>query len=162
VSFSPALRWSVAILLVLTLGWKWVTDSYIRADQGEPEEKVAERVAGAFLIRNHFNLVGSREVVFGMQLLEASAGPCRIRLALASSRGWHRDLIQGMVTPGDSTFVVFGGNVYSEQPMWRTVPDFLWFKFLSALGLRVHSTPVITVIATPNCEAERLPWKELR
>jgi len=57
--------------------------------------------------------------------------------------------------------VVFGGVIYPEQPMWRTVPDFLWSKLLSKLGFNVHSTPVITVLEGPNCNAERLPWNEV-
>jgi len=82
-------------------------------------------------------------------------------VALSSSRGWHRDLIRTLTKPTDHTFVVFGGRVYPEQPMWRTVIDFLSSKFLVELGLRASVTPVITVIAGPGCDAERLPWGEL-
>jgi hypothetical protein len=84
-----------------------------------------------------------------------------MKVALTSSRGWHRDLISNLTTPADRTFVVFRGRVYSEQPMWLTVPDFLWSKLVSGLGLSVYPAPVITVIAEPSCGAERLPWKEL-
>jgi hypothetical protein len=161
VSFSPALKWSLALLLLLTLGWKWAVISHGSADSGEPEEQVAVRNVAAFLTRNHFSVSGAREVVFGMQLVEASAGLCRMRLALSSPRGWHRDLIQKLSDSADRTFVVFGGRIYPEQPMWRTVPDFLWSKFVTALGFGVHASPVITVMAGPSCEAERLPWNEL-
>jgi hypothetical protein len=70
-------------------------------------------------------------------------------------------LIRNLSASADGTFVVFGGQIYPEQPMWRTVPDFLWSRLLSGLGFNVHATPVITVMAGRNCEAERLPWNEL-
>jgi len=161
VKSSPILKWGVAVLLVLTLGWKWAATVYGSAvDPNEEEQAAARRVAG-FLVRNHLNVTGPREVVFGMQMIEANAGLCRMRVALTSSRGWHRDLIRNMTQAGESNFVVFGGRIYAEQPMWRTVPDFLWTKLVQKLGLNVHSTPVITVIAGPACDADRLPWKEL-
>ena len=90
---SRALKYSVLLLLIgLTLGWKWAVISYGGgSDPGEPEDKVAAREVAAFLARNHFSVVEPREFVFGMQLLEAAAGLCRMRVTLSSSRGWHRD-----------------------------------------------------------------------
>ena len=158
VSFSPALKWSLALLLLLTLGWKWAVIS--QGGPSEPEEQVAVRKVSAFLARNHFSVIGAGEVMYGLQLIEATAGLCRMRLALSSSRGWHRDFIRDLSASADRSFVVFGGRIYSEQPMWRTVPDFLWSRLLSGLGFNVHATPVITVMAGPNCGAEQLPWSE--
>ena len=160
---SPTLKWSILLLLlVLTLGWKWAVISYGGgSDPGEPEEKVAAREVAAFLARNQFSVAGPQDVVFGMQLLEANAGLCRMRVAISASRGWHRDLIRKMTSSADRTFVVFRGEIYPEQPMWRTVPDFLWSRLLVGLGLSVHPSPVVTVIAEPNCEAESLPWSEI-
>jgi hypothetical protein len=136
--------------------------SYVRSFQpSEPQEKIIENKVEQFLVRNHFSVVGSREVVFGLQLVEAAAGGCRMSIALSASRGWHRDLIRGLTTPADRTFVVFGGKIYREQPMWLTVSDFLWSKFLGELGLKTYPAPVINVIASPICDAERLPWNDL-
>jgi hypothetical protein len=156
-------KWSVVLLLlVLTLGWKWAVISHESAHSSQPEEQVAVQQVSAFLARNHFSMTDAREVVFGMQLLEATGGLCRLRVALSASRGWHRDLIRMMTRSADRTFVVFGGRIYAEQPMWRTVPDFLWSKFLTRLGFNVHASPVITVMEGPSCEAESLPWNEIR
>jgi hypothetical protein len=160
VSFSPALKWLVALLLILTLGWKWVASSRL-SGSAEPEDQIAGQKVAGFLTRNYFNVVGPREVVFGMQLIDATAGACHMRVAISASRGWHRDLIGKLARPADRTFVVFGGVIYPEQPMWRTVPDFLWSKLLTKLGFDVHPTPVITVLAGPDCNAERLPWNEV-
>jgi hypothetical protein len=146
--------------LILTLGWKWVVSSRLSIST-EPEEQIAGQNVAGFLARNYFNVVGPQEVVFGMQLMEATAGACHMRIAISASRGWHRDLIGKLARPGDRMFVVFDGVIYPEQPMWRTVPDFLWSRLLTALGFDVHASPVITVMAGPNCEAERLPWNEL-
>jgi hypothetical protein len=96
-----------------------------------------------------------------MPIIHVTAGECRMLVALSSPRGWHRDMIQKLATPADHTFVVFRGKVYPEQPMLQTIFDFLWVKFLSQLGLRVYTSPVIAVIETTNCQAERLPWSEL-
>jgi hypothetical protein len=161
VSCSRTLKWSVALLLVLTLGLKWVANADLSAST-EPEEQVTARKVAGFLVRNYFNVVaGPKEVVFGMQLIEVTAGACRMRVVISASRGWHRDLIDTLISKTDHTFVVFGGAIYPQQPMWLTVPDFLWLKLLSKLGFDAHPTPVITVLAGPNCDAERLPWKEL-
>jgi hypothetical protein len=151
--------WVVALLLVLTLGLKWVASSR-ESVSIEPEQVAAQKVA-EFLVRRLFNVVGPKQVVFGMQLIDATAGACHMRVAVSASRGWHRDLIGTLASPTDQKFVVFGGAMYPEQPMWRTVPDFLWFKLLNKLGFNVQPTPVITVLAGPNCDAERLPWNEL-
>jgi hypothetical protein len=161
VSCSRTLKWSVALLLILTLGWKWVASSH-QSISTEPEEQVAGHKVAEFLVRNYFNIVaGPEEFVFGMQLIDATAGACRIRVAVSASRGWHRDLIGKLTNQTDHTFVVFGGAIYPQQPMWRTVPDFLWSKLLNRLGFNIRPTPVITVLAGPSCDAERLPWTEL-
>jgi hypothetical protein len=158
--FTPArFKWLVVLLLVLTLGWKWVASSR-QSVPFEPEQVAAQKVAD-FLAHRLFSVVGPKQIVFGMQLIDATAGPCHMRVAVSASRGWHRDLIGTLANPTDHKFVVFGGAIYLEQPMWRTVPDFLWFKLLNKLGFNFQPTPVITVLAGPNCDAERLPWSEL-
>jgi len=125
------------------------------------EEKSAGDAVARFLVRNHFSVLGVREVTFGMQMVEATSGLCKLRVALSASRGWHRDLIRGMMKPGEHSFVVFRGKIYSEQPMLLTITDFLWYKLLTKLGVGVHPAPVITVMAEPNCGADRLAWNEL-
>jgi hypothetical protein len=160
-AFTPTrFTWLVVLLLVLTLGWKWVASSSQPASV-EPEEQVAAQKVAQFLVRNFFNVVGPKQVVFGMQLMDATAGACHMRVAVSASRGWHRDLIGTLANPTDHKFVVFGGAIYPEQPMWRTVPDFLWFKLLSKLGFAVQPTPVITVLEGPNCAAGQLSWDKL-
>ena len=161
-SCSPVLKWLLGALLVLSLGSKWAVSFYAPPVLNEQEEKSAEEAVTRFLFRNQFTISAARNVTFGMQLVEATAGPCRLRAVLSASRGWHRDLIRNMTHPGERTFVVFRGKIYSEQPMLLTISDFLWYKLLTKLGIRAHATPVITVMAEPICEADRLPWNEFK
>ena len=70
-------------------------------------------------------------------------------------------MINARATAADDVFIAFGGKIYTEQPTWLTASAFLWYKFLSELGFKVHPTPVIAVIATRNCDAELLPWYEI-
>lgn len=161
-SCSSGFKWFVGLLLLITLGWKWVAISHgITPSTNVREERTAERRLTDFLVQNHFVIAGSREVVFGMQLLLVTGGPCQMKVVLSSSRGWHRDLIQNLKAGAVETFVVFGGRRYQEQPTWLTVPDFLWARLLSGIGFSNQPRPVITVIAGRGCEAARLPWQEL-
>ena len=94
-------------------------------------------------------------------MLRANAGACRILIANSNPLAWDRDVISRNATVADRSFVVFRGRVYAEQPTWLTVPDFLWSRFQRELGLRAHAAPLLAVIATTSCNAERLPWGEL-
>lgn len=161
-SYSSGFKWFVGLLLLITLGWKWVAISRgITPGTNVREERIAERTLAQFLVRNHFSVAGPREVVFGMQLFLASGGPCQMKAILSSSRGWHRDLIENQKTGAAEVFVVFGGRLYDEQPTWLTVPDFLWSRLLSGAGFSSQPRAVITVIASSGCNARRLPWQEL-
>ena len=161
-SCSPGLKWLFGLLLVISLGSKWALAVYAPPVLNEQEEKAADDAVVRFLIRNQFTDVRSRKATFGMQVVEATAGLCQLRVVLSASRGWHRDLIQNMTKPGERTFVVFRGEIYAEQPMLLTITDFLWYKLLTKLGVGAHPAPVMTVMAEPNCGADRLAWNEVR
>jgi hypothetical protein len=153
VKYSPALKWFLLLLLPLTLGWK----SALRLDYSNDfPEKVTE-----FLVRNHFTVVVTEEVIRQRKTFRASKGACRMLVTETSYRGGERDMINGRATAADNVFIVFGGKIYAEQPTWLTASNFLWYKLLSELGFKVHFIPVIAVIATRNCDAELLPWYEI-
>jgi hypothetical protein len=46
--------------------------------------------------------------------------------------------------------------------MLLTVFDFLRYKLLTKIGIAAHAAPVLTIMAEPNCEADRLPWNEFQ
>jgi hypothetical protein len=158
VNCSRALKWFLVLLLPLTLGWKVLVHS---VEANDPTERSEDRVA-SFLVGHQFSLVGIEKMTGELPVVRVTGGPsCQMLVALASPRGWHRDMLRTLATPSDRTFVVFRGRVYSEQPMLLTITSFLWSKFLGQLGLQINATPVLAVIATKDCDAERLPWQDL-
>ena len=157
-SYSPALKWGVLLLLPLTLGWKLAVRP---GDSGELKEKETQLKIAEFLVRQRFAVAVSEKMDEGQPAIRATAGACRLLVAKSPSMGWDRDLIRRYATAADRVFVVFGGKIYAEQPTWLTVSDFLWARFRRELGMNAQPTPVLAVIATPTCAAERLPWKEL-
>ena len=94
-------------------------------------------------------------------MIRAAAGACRMLVANSNPIAWDRDVIRRNATVADRVFVVFRGRTYKEPPTWLTVPYYLWSRLQRELGLRVQAAPLLAVIATASCDAERLPWSEL-
>jgi hypothetical protein len=153
VNFSRVFKWLLLPLLLLSLGWK----SVIQIDYSSNlEDKMR-----SFFIRNHFMVTVSEELIRDHRTFRATKAACLMLVTGISHRGWERDLMNKVAAAREQVFIVFGGKIYAEQPTWLTVLDFLWYKVLSELGFKVFPTPVIAVIATKSCDAERLPWYEL-
>lgn len=155
---SPALKWFVLLLLPLTLGWKLAVRP---GGSTEATEKDAQTKVAEFLVRQHFSVGLSEQATEGQPSIRAASGVCRMLITQSPEMGWDRDLIRRNATAADRVFVVYRGRVYAEQPTWLTVPDSLWTRFRRELGQNVQVAPVLAVIATESCEAERLPWGEL-
>jgi hypothetical protein len=152
-NFSSALKWVLLLVLVTSLGWK----SAVRIDYSTNlEDKIR-----SFLIRNHFLVTVSEEIIRDHRTFRASKASCQMLVTELSHRGWERDAMTKRATAMEKVFIVFGGEIYADQPTWRTASDFLWYKVLSEIGLKVRPTPLLAVIATKTCDAERLPWYEL-
>ena len=155
VNCSTALKWFLILALPLTLGLKLVVrPNRSAASAPDVQQKVAE-----FFLRQRFTVVLPDRTGEGM--LRASAGPCRILVANSDPIAWDSDAIRRDATAADRVFVVFRGRTYEDQPTWLTVPYFLWSRFERELGLRAQTAPLLSVIATAGCGAERLPWSEL-
>jgi hypothetical protein len=150
------LKWFLILALPLTLGSKLI----VRPDRRVPNEDVQQMVM-EFLVRQHFTVASSDQPSEGKPMIRAGAGMCRMLVANSNPMAWDRDIIRRNATAADRVFVVFRGRIYKEQPTWLTVPYFLWSRLQREFGLRVHSPPVLVVMATANCDAERLPWSEL-
>jgi hypothetical protein len=158
VSCSRALKWFVLLLLPLTLGWKLAVRP---GDSGVLTEKEAQLKVAEFLVRQHFTVAVSEQMDEGRPTISATTGMCRMLIAKSPAIGSDRDVIRRYATAADRVFVVFRGRVYAEQPTWLTVSDFLWSRFQRELGFNAQASPVLAVIATTSCDAERLPWVEL-
>jgi hypothetical protein len=160
VKFSPALSWFVLVLLVLTLGWKGAVrpDTY---NEIEKKEADSQRKIADFLVRQHFTALVSAKTTIELPMIRATAAACRILVIQTSFDGSDRERVRRYASDRDTIFVVFGGRIYAEQPTLLTVSDALWARFQRQLGLRAEARPLLVVIATKSCEAERLPWNEL-
>lgn len=153
VNSCVAFRWCIAIVLLLSLGWKVA----IPADN--PSYLKEELVK--FLERNHFDVVVSEEFVNYTPVIRATTATCQMQVAKLTPDGSNRDLIRHVAAGADRTFVVFRGGVYVEQPVFWTVLDYLWSRFLRELGLATHLSPILHVAQSSSCTAERLPWGTL-
>jgi hypothetical protein len=159
VSYSPALKWSALLVLIaLTLGLKWV---WWVGRQVEPSEKDTQLRVADFLVRQHFSVSLSQEAREGTPTIRATTPVCRMLVVDSPVIGWDRDVVRRAATAADRVFVVFQGRVYPEQPTWRIAFDFLRARLLRGMGVRVDTAPLLTVIATTSCDAERLPWNQL-
>jgi hypothetical protein len=148
----------LVLALLLTLGSKLI----VRPDKSVPSATDIQQRVADFLVRQRFIVSLTNQTGDGQPMLRASAaGACRILVANSDPMGWNRDAFRRNATVVDRSFVVFRGKVYAEQPTWLTVPNFLWSRFEREMGLRAHAAPLLAVIATASCDAERLPWSEL-
>jgi len=153
-SCSPALKWFIVILLPLTLAWKLT----VRPD--DPSELNDNLVE--FFARHHFGVVVTEDDMGQSPIIQATAGACRLLAGKISSDGGNWQLPRRFAAPTDHVFVVFHGRVYSNQPMLLTAASDLWSRFLRRTGLLRQQSSVVAVVASATCDAEGLPWEELR
>jgi hypothetical protein len=157
VKYSPAFRWSIFLLLPLTIGWKLIVTpegALDLRDRGEIQEKLVE-----FLNRHQFDV--DIEKLLDAPVIRASTETCQMLIMNVSLDGWQRDLIRGRARTTDRVLFIFRGKVYADQPAWLTAAVGFWSRQLQRLGLLRNVPPVIAVIAPRLCNAERLPWDEL-
>lgn len=151
--FSPALKWSLVLLLPLTLCWKLA--AALRPDDlAEKNDAIVE-----FLSQHQFSVVIEDEILDGSPVIAASSGECRLLVGKISPLGDSIDQVQRLATKADRMFIVFRGMIYSKQPVLLTLVNYVWFKSLRRLGLVSHIPLVLAVIS--SCDAEQLPWSVL-
>jgi hypothetical protein len=153
VSYSPAFKWFVGLLLPLTFAWK------LAAGPADPSE--TSRALAQFLSHRDFEEVKTEEMMDGMWAIRARKGECRLFVVEAGSRkGWTRDLIRIFTDTSDQLFTISNGSVYDYNSTWLTDTHDIYFRVLRKIGL-ARAAPVLSVAASPTCAAERLPWNEL-
>jgi hypothetical protein len=153
-SFSPALKWLIALLLPLTLGWKLTVHP---DDLSELNDSLVE-----FFEHHHFDVLMTEDSMGQSPVVQATAGECRLLVGKISPDGDNWQLPRRFAAPTDHIFVVFRGQVYPAQPTSLTAFSDLWSRFLRESGIVRHQSSVIAVVASTTCEAEQLPWHELR
>jgi hypothetical protein len=154
VSYSPAFKWFIAALLPLTLAWKLMAAP-------DPSSELKDKLV-EFLVHHQFDVVVLDERNDTMPLvIRAFTGTCRMLVMEIAPDGWQRDVVRDRAEATDRVFFIFRGKVYPDQPTWLTAAAGLWSRQLQRLGLRQDVTPVVAVIASELCNAEKLPWDEL-
>ncbi|WP_454616691.1 hypothetical protein [Bradyrhizobium cenepequi] len=151
---SSAFRASIAVVLLLAIGWKIAVPA---ENKGDLRADLVE-----FLEARHFNVVVTDQFVNYTPIIRASAASCQLQVARLTPDGSNANLIRHLTAGAERSFVVFRGAVYTQQPVFWTVLDYLWYRFLRELGLVRHISPVISVAESSSCNAERLPWGELQ
>jgi hypothetical protein len=151
VTYSPALKWSMVILLPLTISWKATA-------RPENPVEIQNAIIG-FLTEQKFDVSVTDQSMEYMGIVEARSRSCQLRVAKISPLGHETDLVRRASSPSDRTFYVYRGAVYAEQPVRRTVAGYLWFRFLRELGVVSRIPPVLAVVT--SCNAEQLPWSAL-
>ncbi len=148
---SSALKWCVAILLPLTIGWKLAV---VRDNPIDIQNAIVE-----FLTEQQFSVRLTDENMEYMSVIDARSRSCQLRVARVSPLGHDRALVRQASAGNDRTFYVFRGSIYHEQPVRLTIANYLWFRLLRELHLVSRIPPVLAV--TTSCEAEQLPWRML-
>lgn len=153
---SRALKYLLlVVLLSVSLGWKVLARA---APNEQPTDRAMQVRLAEFLIRQHFSVAMAERAEQGKPALTASAGACRLLAIRSPALGWDRDLIRRYAEPDDQVFIVFRGQVYADQPTFRTVLDALSSRFMRELGFKSPPSPVFAMVARSGCEAQRLPW----
>jgi hypothetical protein len=88
-------------------------------------------------------------------------GSCTLLVTRLIFDGSNRQLVESRLTNLDRRFVVFQGKIYAGQPIFLTVTDYLWSRFLAELGLGARELPAIAIGSDASCNAEFLPWADL-
>lgn len=152
VSPSPAFKWSLILLIPLTFIWKLVGE---QPALHEMQEHIVR-----FLTVQGFNITEQMPVK-GVPITRATKGDCSMIVAEAAPDGSTRDMMRHLGSAMDQHFVVFRGTTYEEQPVWLTVTEDWWTKYLRKVGLAQPEMSPIMVAATSSCAAKQLPWSEL-
>jgi hypothetical protein len=152
VKCSPALKWALAPLLVLTLSWKLA----LRPDE---HSSLVNDAIVKFLAQHQFSVVVTNDIINENPVIRASSGGCRLLVAKILPLRDSIDQIQYLTKMSDRTFIVFRGIIYTKQPVLLTAASYLWFRLIGSLGLVSRIPPVLAVVT--SCNAEQLPWNAL-
>jgi hypothetical protein len=156
VKSSRGLKYLIILLfLSLTLAWKVIARA---TPHEQPTDRNIQARLAEFLTRQHFSVSMMERAEEGKPAITASSGSCRMIVMRSPALGWDRDLVRRYADAEDQVFVVFRGQVYSDQPTFQTAVDALWSRFQRELGFTAWPSPVLGVVARTICAADRLPW----
>ena len=144
-------RLMMAMLLALTVGWK------VALGVTDDADKDFKPMLVEFLVHHDF-AVSEANYIDG---IKAVAGDCRL-LITQNAQSWNHDIIQDFASADDRVFFVFRGAIYTSLSTWSAAANQYWLRFLRKIPfIHADDTPIVAVIASAHCNAERLPWHEL-
>lgn len=158
-SYSHAFKWVIAMLILLTLGWK------IAIPPGEASDLTGDLIA--FFKRNSFSVALADRIInpdtgtTDVPIIQANRDSCSLLVAALTFDGSNRQLVKSRLASADQRFVVFRGKIYIEQPIFLTVTNYLWSRFLTELGLSRRQSPALAIGSNASCNADLLPWTDL-
>ena len=146
------------MLILLTVGWKIAVTTEGATDF---EDMIA------FFKVNNFSILQADQdirhvVATDVPIIQVKSHSCTLHAAALSFDGSNRQLIERRLAAAGRRFVVFQGKVYPEQPIFLTVTNYLWSRFLTKLGLGRRKAPPMVIASDVSCNAELLPWADLR
>ena len=97
----------------------------------------------------------------GLEVGAVGGFDCRLHVIQAQPRGYDQHAIRQAGGVTDDFFVVFDGDLYDAQPVWRTKAYYYWDRFRRKMGLTVPPRALFAVIASRTCSARQLPWQDL-
>jgi hypothetical protein len=114
-----------------------------------------------FLQQHNLRLVTVAGEPGSSKIAATSGWACRIQIVEAQHRGYNYDSLRQTAGPTDDFFVLFGGIVYDDQPLWWTKADYYWARLKREIGIPSAPRPVLAVTASTACSARALPWHNL-
>ena len=150
-----ALRCLFLVVLLITVGIKLVV--------GAPPQDVraiVERRLEDFFTTSGY-MIKASDTKTDPPLLIVTLGDCSLRIYLVSPNGMHRDLIRSIPPPSFRSFFVFEGNLYDDQPVWRTWISSQVWRLGVFWGRKPDFAPTLGVTSSPTCDERSLPWTEI-
>ena len=146
-------------LLILTLSYK-VSKGMSQSVSGQEQDEMVRTQIAMFLAGHGFqpNSVTAIQNPIGAS---GRSGSCQLLIAEVAFQGWHRDTLRRSAAEDDQFFFFFRGNKYQDQPVWLTRRSGYWNIFLRNFGLNAPVEPVLGIVASPACDLNAMPWREL-
>jgi hypothetical protein len=145
------------LALALTLGIKVACHAYA----ADTETQAAGLTPVAEVLERKGFMVDPPPPNVDPEMLAARKVDCSLRIAEVSPLGWHRDVLARLVGPHEQLRFAFRGELFANQPVWRTFIDYNWRRLLGYAGLRLPNRPVFGILASPGCDLQDLPWDKL-
>jgi len=139
--------------LSVTLGIKVLTGATAGGAAPSPELNIQRA-----LQQQGFQ-VGMPEPGSDPPLVPATRGDCRLKVTAVSALGWHRDILARITKPDEVLYFVVGGQVFDEQPRWKTFARYVGHRAIAYAGIPIGPpVPTLGVIAARTCAADAVNW----